>query len=383
MPSLKDLLIFFFKHNKNKKMNTNNLKYLPEIVQFMEDPDCHWQQKIATNSLQFKSDILVQELTYPFSVESDDARGDGHILKKLKFKNIYELYEKTFLEPSNIGFLSDEEKKQEEQYRYVLVNFHIPPIPELKGKVMYQILNFYLIPSYYEDDSMKVTLFYNAFPYLHHFENITRAKILTEDTQNESEKAYLKVFSEAVEIICNQFKITTEQNQGKFVENEKEDPEKLIEEFIEITHAKDFNDENDILEFKKNWKLIQENPEEYGEMLIEEGYFDEDAEIDTHYFTQYLLSEFLCAYKTDWKMDYEELSEFISEEIGQDFKIIYEETLQKTSVIVEKIEKESDYTMLNIDNQMDSYSFFICKKSEKDKILELSRKLNFPVQDTF
>ena len=82
-------------------------------------------------------------------------------------------------------------------------------------------------------------------------------------------------------------------------------------------------------------------------------------------------------------MDHEELSEFISEEIGQDFKITYEETKQKPSVIVEKIEKESDFTMLNIDTQMDSYSFFICKKSEKEKILELSRKLSFPIEDAF
>ena len=82
-------------------------------------------------------------------------------------------------------------------------------------------------------------------------------------------------------------------------------------------------------------------------------------------------------------MDHEELSEFISEEIGQNFSITYEETLQKPSVIVEKIEKESSFTMLNINTQMDSYSFFICKKEEKEKILELARKLNFPIEDTF
>lgn len=364
-------------------MNIKNLKHLPEIVDFMENPDLNWQQNIETNPVSFKSDIVMEYIYYPSSFESDDPKENKENLKKIKAKNVFEPYEKTFLEPINIEFLSDEDKKNDEEYNLILLYFEIPPLAEYKGILKVQCLNFYLIPSYYEDGTAKVTIFYNAFPYSSHFENITNAKILTEDTQDEKEKCYLKSLSEAIEIICSEFEIATETNQGKFVKQVKEDPKKLLENFIEIIHAKDFNDEEGILEFKHNWNLIQKNPEEYKEILVDEGYLDEDAETDIHYFTQYLLSDFLCAYDTDWKIDHEELSEFISEEIKQDFKITYEETLQKVQVIVEKIEKESDFTMLNIDTQMDSYSFFICKKSEKDKILELARKLHFPIEDTF
>jgi len=364
-------------------MNIKNLKYLPEIVAFMENPDLHWQQNVETNSVSFKSDIVMEYLYYPSSFESDDPKENKENLKKIKAKNVFEPYEKTFLEPINIELLSDEDKKNDNEYNLILMYFEIPPFATHKGIFKTERLNFYFIPSYYEDGTTKVTVFYNAFPYYSHFENITNAKIITEDTQDEKEEYYLKAFLEAIEIICNKFEITTDKNQGKFVKLVKEAPEKLLENFIEITHAKEFNDEEGILEFKHNWNLIQKNPEEYKEILVDEGYFDEDSEIDTHYFTQYLLSEFLCAFNTDWKMDHEDLSEFISEEIGQNFKITYEETLQKPSIIVEKIEKESDYTMLNIDTQMDSYSFFICKKSEKDKILELARKLHFPIEDRF
>lgn len=124
--------------------------------------------------------------------------------------------------------------------------------------------------------------------------------------------------------------------------------------------------------------MIKNKPQKYLNLFIDEA--DEETEIDQIYLYHHLLSDFLCAYDTDWKMDHEELSEFISTEIQQDFKITYEKTFQKPNVILEKIEKESNYTMLNINTQMDCYSFFICKKEGKTRIFDLSRKLNFPIE---
>ena len=114
-------------------MNTTNLKYLPEIVQFMENPDQHWEQKVATHAAQFKSDIVVEYLLYPSSFESDDPKENEENLKKIKAKNIFEPYEKTFLEPINIEFLSDEEKKKKHEYSLIMVSFDILPASELKG----------------------------------------------------------------------------------------------------------------------------------------------------------------------------------------------------------------------------------------------------------
>ncbi|WP_260309414.1 DUF6630 family protein [Riemerella anatipestifer] len=199
------------------------------------------------------------------------------------------------------------------------------------------------------------------------------------NTQNEYEKYYLKAFTEAVEIVCNEFEIVTEKNQGKFVKSVEEAPEKLLEEFIEIVGVKGFRSEEEIQVFKQNWHLIQENPEKYKEILVDEGYFDEDSEVDIPYFTQHLLSELLLTFNSDWKVDYDDLSQFISEEIQQEFTIKDKEMWQ----IAEKIEKESDFTMLNIDTQMDSYSLFICEKSEKERILEIARKLDFPIEAHF
>lgn len=360
-----------------------NIKYLHKIVAYMEKPDLYWQQNIKAYTASFRSNIILEHLFYPSSFESDNPKEDKDNLKKIKANNIFEPYEKAFLESNNIAFLTEEEKKNGEEYQLILIYFDISPIPQFKSIFKSERLNFYIITSYYEDGTTKVTVFYNAFPYYSHFENIRNAKVLTEETKDQREQHYLKALSDAIELICNEFEITTEKNQGNFIKPEKEDPEKLLEEFIEITHVKDFQNEENIAEFKQNFSLIFTNPEEYKEKMVEEGYFDEDTDIDIQYFIQFLLSEFLCTYDTDWKIDYEDLCEFISEEIRQDFKITYEEALQKPSIIVEKIKKESDYTMLNIDTQSDSYSFFICKKEAENRILELARKLYFPIEDSF
>lgn len=87
---------------------------------------------------------------------------------------------------------------------------------------------FFLIPSYYEDGMMKVTVFYHVEQCLSTLETITHAKVLVEDTQDEYEKHYIKFFTEAMEIVCNEFEITTVRNQGKFVKQVEEALEKLL-----------------------------------------------------------------------------------------------------------------------------------------------------------
>jgi len=356
-------------------MNLENLKYLPEIVQFMETAD-HYVYQIKAP--QFKSDIEIEEWSYPNDVENWDDK--AVLLKDAECKTLMEPVN-TLMTNAGFDLYTENDIKNGKNYRFVELSFAIKPLQK-NGIFAVEAPHFYLIPYVDNDEKLQVKILLSKFVFHYNlFSNLKNAVLINLETKDELELQYLQKLAEATEIICNQFKISTEKNQGKFTEAENEDPEKLIEEFIEATKAKDFNDENEVLEFKNNWKLIRENPEEYKEILVDEGYFDEDEEVDIRYFTQHLISEFFCAYDTDWKMDHEELSEFISEEIGQDFKIIYEETLQKPEVIARKIEQESDFTLLNINTQMDSYSFFLCKKTEKDKILDFARQLEFPIED--
>lgn len=358
-------------------MNTENFKYLAEIVQYMDEKSDDSFREIYAP--QFKSNIFAEEILYPELVKDWDHTDD--YLSQLGLDIMTPI--ETMIEKSGLSCFSKEDIEKGDNYYYINISFGITPLPKFKGVFKQDAVNIFLIP--FEDDNgnRQVKIMSPEFSCGIHFQQLMDAELVDLDTTDERETHKIKALTEAIEVICNEFKITTELNKGKFVEFVKEDPEKLINEFIEITHAKDFNNTKRVKEFIKYWKMIKNKPQKYLDLLIDEGYADEETEIDEKDFYQKLLSEFLCAIDTDWKMDHEDLSEFISEEIKQDFKITYEETLQKPSVIVEKIEKESDYTMLNIDTQMDSYSFFICKKSEKDKILELARKLHFPIEDTF
>ncbi len=67
-------------------MTLESFKALPDIVRFMEEPDCHWQQSIKPNTPQFKSDIVLEYTYYPSSFESDNPEEDKASLKKIKAK---------------------------------------------------------------------------------------------------------------------------------------------------------------------------------------------------------------------------------------------------------------------------------------------------------
>lgn len=107
-------------------------KALSDIVRFMEEPEHHWQQRVKPNSSQLKSDILLEHLNYPSSFKSNDPEYDKASLKKIKAKNIFEPYEKTFLEPFDIGCLSDEDKKNNVEYSLVVMQCIIPPVGKFK-----------------------------------------------------------------------------------------------------------------------------------------------------------------------------------------------------------------------------------------------------------
>ncbi|WBX95848.1 hypothetical protein [Chryseobacterium gambrini] len=357
-------------------MKYENLKHLPEIVQFMDEKSQESFYEIYAP--QFVTNIFVEEIIYPNWVKDWDNKDE--LLAQIESKDLMEPIN-TMMRNADMNLLTPEEIADETGYYYVAISFAIKPLPKFKGTFKQNSVNIFLIP--YQDDKgeSQVKIMFPRYAFLGHFYQLKNAELLDINSKDEIDQQYLEKISEAVEIICNEFKITTEKNQGRFVENIKEDPEKLIEEFIEITHAKDFQDKKTIEEFKKYAKMIREKPEKYLKLLIKEDYADEDTEIDEKDFYYQLLKEFLLTYDDDWKMDHEALSEYISEEIGQDFKITYEETLQKPEVVAQKLEKESEYTLLNVDSQMDSYSFFLCKKGEKTKILNLAKKLHFPIED--
>ncbi len=139
------------------------------------------------------------------------------------------------------------------------------------------------------------------------------------------------------------------------------------------------------------------------------GYSQEDIEnwIDEHDYSQYedeeeaeysqrlnlshdvclLFREFVYIYNDDWKMDYESLSQYISENIDQAFKVTFAECktafdesegkVMPTDVVRQKIEQQSNFTLLELKNGNDDVNFAIVKKADKPKILTLADELGF------
>ncbi|WP_019520040.1 hypothetical protein [Faucicola boevrei] len=103
-----------------------------------------------------------------------------------------------------------------------------------------------------------------------------------------------------------------------------------------------------------------------------------------------LLREFGYVYNDDWKMDYEGLSEHISEWLDQEFEITFEECkmafddsdgeAMPADVIRQKIEQESDFTLLEFISGDDDVNFAIVQKTDKAKILELADELGIIVE---
>lgn len=358
-----------------KPIPFDNLKHFTEIVLYVdENPEDYYEIEAP----QFISNIFVVEIWYPEWVKNWENK--DQLLEMVQTKDLMQPIEK-MIRNSGLDLIPKKEIDNGSNYYYVHISFALKPLSQHKGLLNRDSLNIFLIPYENEMREIQVKIMSSRLAFLGHFYLLENAELLNPSSNDELDKYYLEKISEAVELICNEFKIETENNKGRFTETIKEDDEKLLDEFIEITHANDFQEKNEIVRFKKNIKMIRDKPEVYLERCIKNGSLDEDCEIDVIDFYQGLLGEFLFSYQDDWKIDHEELSAYISEEIGQDFNITYEETGQRPEVIARKLEKESDFTLLNIDTQMDSYSFFLCEKSDKDKILELARKLHFPIED--
>lgn len=100
-----------------------------------------------------------------------------------------------------------------------------------------------------------------------------------------------------------------------------------------------------------------------------------------------LLREFVYIYNDDWKMDYESLSEYIAEGIDQEFEVTFEQCktafdesdgeVEPADVIRQKIEQQSDFTLLQLISGNDDVNFAIVQKADKAKILTLTDELGF------
>ena len=73
------------------------------------------------------------------------------------------------------------------------------------------------------------------------------------------------------------------------------------------------------------------------------------------------------------------LNHFLSEALEQTFEITFEEAQHEFARIKNKVETESDYTLLYVDTGCDNFYCLVCPKSAETRIIEIADILNLPI----
>lgn len=199
----------------------------------------------------------------------------------------------------------------------------------------------------------------------------------------EEEQSYFDTMLIHSETVCNELKIPTEHNQGVFTEDDF-DENAAWNELLQLLNWDNWLSQEDLEELEEDRKDIHENRLKFVQKLIHsDDMFEEDLEYLDHFEIQtllhYSLVRKLKVHRDDWKFDAEWLSEFISENIGQPFKITFEECLADGAKVSEKLENQTDYALLDLASGNDDCHFIIVRKSDKDRILYLADRLNLPL----
>ena len=173
----------------------------------------------------------------------------------------------------------------------------------------------------------------------------------------------------AVDLICDSIdRRETEINQ-----------EALFDELITLLETKKYIKAKYIKQVKSLYKWLNKDLEKCREKMIAFGDIYEDEDFDEEYAKLELIRSYLHCYQDDWKIDYDSLNHFLSESLKQTFEITFEEAQHEFARIKNKVETESDYTLLYVDTGCDNFYCLVCPKSAETRIIEIADILNFPI----
>lgn len=134
---------------------------------------------------------------------------------------------------------------------------------------------------------------------------------------------------------------------------------------------------------------LPKNPQVFAEFLtlINECYQLDDTQLseikNTYQNNDYddgfglfrLLEQNFDCHFDDWKFYSEDLCAYISERINQEFYIDDEEVLGNIEVIINRLESESEYSLLGLESGSDDINIWLIKKSDKPRLLTLANEL--------
>jgi len=126
------LLVSFLTQAQPKIMKYENLKHLPEIVQFMDEKSQESFYEIYAP--QFVTNIFVEEIIYPNWVK--DWEDKDELLAQIESKDLMEPIN-TMMRNADMALLTPEELANETGYYYVVISFAIKPSSKQKRNEKY------------------------------------------------------------------------------------------------------------------------------------------------------------------------------------------------------------------------------------------------------
>ena len=153
----------------------------------------------------------------------------------------------------------------------------------------------------------------------------------------------------------------------------------LFDELLMLLETKKYIKAKYIKQVKSLYKWLNKDLEKCREKMIAFGDIYEDEDFDEEYAKLELIRSYLHCYQDDWKIDYDSLNHFLSESLKQTFEITFEEAQHEFARIKNKVETESDYTLLYVDTGCDNFYCLVCPKSAETRIIEIADILNLPI----
>lgn len=301
--------------------------------------------------------VFVNLYSFPDSFAHEEGRNE---INNSGFKNVYEVLNE-LNKRVGITEVSEEDRKETPDYDYIHIQFFSNRTPEMKGYLNYISQNFIIF--FCCTNSSEA----NDFKILHtisSFDDYVKGLLETEyvdlsKPKSDLEKIGFKDFENVLQGICEYLKIELPENLVLPSSESLMFDAVTIEDFEEFLRLISRGDlEGKLL--KNQAKVLFEN---YGREDDEEEY-----EEDFDFF------EGINCWYSDWKFDPEDAEWFVSEMLGETFSFEYPEETYSHNLFpyIQAELTKQNLELMNYDTKGDSYLFFIVKKEEVNRIIELS-----------
>ncbi|WP_172201683.1 hypothetical protein [Campylobacter sp. RM16188] len=338
------------------------LQYIPDIIDLIQEElsGGHFANPPFGGSY-----MKVWQFFYPFSISYATKGLTNHFLSKAGYTDTYTPL-KEFMSKAGFNAIPKEELSDDYNDVFLMISFYHYPAISNKLKKLYanEKLLFFVIPYGESEEDYKILL--KSEPNENIFLDMKESRILDPNSEDKEDQIYLNTLSKAIKFICKRLGIVVNDELLNLTTDE------ALSEFMNLCEVKDKE------EFKSCFYKVLLEPEICSAELAEQGYADPDETLsEKELFYSFLLAPMLEAYEDDWKFDTKDLSAYIFKFTGKRLRLSEDMELFD---VADRLEKRSEFSLIEIDTQMDSICVFVCKKDHKEKIVDLGRMLGFDIK---